>query len=72
MAQATKPLLHEHERLNGTPAPLLKPSLVAHSLGAVGGGARGRGRQWGRGGMLVKSMRSVREILSQTITKSDT
>lgn len=72
MAQATKPLLHKREHLDGTPAPLLKPSPVAQSLGAVGGGGRGRGRQWGRGGVLAKSMHSVREILSQTITKSDT
>lgn len=38
MAQVTKPLLHEHECLYGTPAPLLKPSPVAQSLGAAGGG----------------------------------
>lgn len=68
MSQATKPLLHKC--LVGIPAPLLKPSPVAQdSLGAAG---RGGGRQWGREGVLAKSMSSVREILSQTITKSDT
>lgn len=41
MAQATKPLLHKLERLVGIPAPLLKPSPVAHdSLGAAGEGRR--------------------------------
>lgn len=44
MAQATKPLLHKHEHLDGTPAPLLKPSPVAQSLGAVGGWGEGEGK----------------------------
>lgn len=48
MAQATKPLLHKLERLVEIPAPLLKPSPVAHdSLGAAGVGGKVGGSSGG-------------------------